>query len=198
MTSPLPLVSESTSPAVAFKEWAIICQELGAGRQSVIIRKGGIAEGRDGFAFQHDRFCLFPTWFHEQVAKTTLPADTALPPEPGDELEISLAATLDAKWFVTDRAVLAALRPYHVWSEDAVEERYLYEGNAGVHVALVRIFRLTPPRLLQIEKKFGGCRSWVTLPGAEGAPLEPVLTDDRHAAVSAQLKAILGDEEVGS
>ena len=29
---------------VAFKEWAVVCQALAAGRQSVILRKGGIAE----------------------------------------------------------------------------------------------------------------------------------------------------------
>ena len=36
-------------------------QALGDGRQTVIIRKGGIAEGRDGFAFRHrEFFCSRP------------------------------------------------------------------------------------------------------------------------------------------
>ena len=54
------------------------------GRQSVILRKGGIAEGRDGFAFRHREFFLFPTFFHEQVEKdpgddsTELPEPTSL------------------------------------------------------------------------------------------------------------------------
>ena len=39
----------------------------------MIIRKGGIAEGKAGFAFRHEEFLLFPTWFHEQLEKTTLP-----------------------------------------------------------------------------------------------------------------------------
>ena len=44
----------------AFKEWAVVCEALGDGRQSIILRKGGIAEGREGFAFAHGEFFLFP------------------------------------------------------------------------------------------------------------------------------------------
>ena len=39
---------------------------LGRGEQIVILRKGGIAEGRGGFRAEHDRFWLFPTRFHQQ------------------------------------------------------------------------------------------------------------------------------------
>jgi hypothetical protein len=37
--------------SIAFKEWAIVCEALGRGGQSIILRKGGIAEGREGFSF---------------------------------------------------------------------------------------------------------------------------------------------------
>ena len=53
--------------SVGFKEWAIVCEAIGRGEQSIILRKGGIAEGRDGFAFRHAEFFLFPTFFHEQI-----------------------------------------------------------------------------------------------------------------------------------
>ncbi len=46
----------------------MVCEAMGCGEQCVIVRKGGLAEGRDGFAFRHSEFFLFPTWFHEQVA----------------------------------------------------------------------------------------------------------------------------------
>jgi hypothetical protein len=32
--------------SVGFKDWAIVCEALGRGRQSIILRKGGIGEGR--------------------------------------------------------------------------------------------------------------------------------------------------------
>src|SRR5258707_13600423 len=51
----------------AFKEWALVCASMLLGETSLIFRKGGIAEGRDGFRFQNDRFFLFTTFFHEQT-----------------------------------------------------------------------------------------------------------------------------------
>ena len=50
----------------AFKEWAVVCAALASGRQSVILRKGGIHEGRDGFRVDHREFWLFPTRFHQE------------------------------------------------------------------------------------------------------------------------------------
>jgi hypothetical protein len=51
--------------SVGFKEWALVCEALGTGEQTILLRKGGIAEGRDGFGFRHSEFFLFPTFFHE-------------------------------------------------------------------------------------------------------------------------------------
>ena len=60
--------------SIGFKEWSLVCEALGRGMQSVILRKGGIAEGREGFSFRHREFFLFPTFFHEQVAKVRIAA----------------------------------------------------------------------------------------------------------------------------
>ena len=54
----------------AFKEWHVIIEALGAGEQILILRKGGIAEGRLGFEVEAPRFWLFPTRFHAQLEKT--------------------------------------------------------------------------------------------------------------------------------
>src|SRR3954449_9255456 len=50
---------------IAFKEWAGVCDALLEGRQSLIVRKGGIAEGPRGFAPEHEAFWLYPTHVHE-------------------------------------------------------------------------------------------------------------------------------------
>ena len=34
---------------IAFKEWAMVVDALGRGEQIIILRKGGISEGRGGF-----------------------------------------------------------------------------------------------------------------------------------------------------
>ncbi|HWD18423.1 MAG TPA: DUF1802 family protein, partial [Verrucomicrobiae bacterium] len=51
---------------VAFKEWAVVVDALGHGGQIIILRKGGIREGRAGFQVEHEEFLLFPTLFHQQ------------------------------------------------------------------------------------------------------------------------------------
>ena len=66
--------------SIGFKEWSLACNALGHGAQSVILRKGGIAEGREDFSFRHREFFLFPTFFHEQIGKVRIAAaDIAAP-----------------------------------------------------------------------------------------------------------------------
>ncbi len=177
---------------VAFKEWALICEALGSGRQSLLVRKGGIAEGRDGFAFKHDNFFLFPTWFHEQLEKTTLPPDTPVPRNLEDEIEIAYAASVEWTRPILDLEVLRRLRSMHVWHDSVIEERFHYDESPGVHVAFVRVFRLDPPRRLKMEKKYGGCRSWVDLPDLGGSVLVSVISDEEHERRRAELEALLG------
>ena len=50
----------------------LVCASIERGETSVIFRKGGIAEGSQGFQFKHSRFFLFPTYFHEQIERTRL------------------------------------------------------------------------------------------------------------------------------
>lgn len=176
---------------VAFKEWALICEALGRGRQSLILRKGGIAEGRAGFAFKHAEFLLFPTWFHEQLERTTLAPDTPAPAPLDEEVEIAYAANVEWTRLVTDLAVVRRLRGHHVWRDDVVEERFRYDETPGLHVAFVRVFRLDPPRRLKMEKRFGGCRSWVDLPDLSGSALVSVISDEEHARRRAALEALL-------
>jgi hypothetical protein len=144
----------------AFKEWAIICDALGKGLQSVILRKGGIAEGKTGFAFRHDEFLLFPSWFHEQLERTTLPPDTLIPEEPGEELELRYTAHIEWSGLIADRQKLAHLRELmfsaRTWSKNAINIARRKEFMWPLFV-----YRLEPPVRLKNEKKYGGCRSWM-------------------------------------
>lgn len=51
--------------ALALKEWSVIVDALGKGRQSILLRKGGISETEGEFTVQGNKFLLFPTRFHE-------------------------------------------------------------------------------------------------------------------------------------
>src|SRR6187399_1619699 len=59
---------------IAFKEWAAVCEALAAGRQTIILRKGGIHEGREGFRVEHRQFWLYPTNFHQAADGLTADA----------------------------------------------------------------------------------------------------------------------------
>ena len=184
--------NELNNMSVAFKEWAVVCEAIGSGRQSIMLRKGGIAEGRDGFAFKHQEFFLFPTWFHEQLEKTTLPVGTLLPPQLEGEIEIRHAVTLEWSRLVTDAARLPSLREFHILHDSVIDERFRYDEVPGIYVGFVRGFRLVSPRRLAMQKSFGGCRSWLDLPSLEDVELIPVIGDKEHASRNETLQALIG------
>lgn len=176
--------------SVGFKEWALVCEALGRGEQTVLLRKGGIAEGRQGFGFWHSEFFLFPTFFHEQAVRVrSMGAD--LPPGTDGQIEIRYFAKLEAENEITAWPAVAALKPFHILQESVVRERFEYTG-AGLHVALVRVFRVRPRWTIANKAAYGGCRSWVELPeGPVAADFEPVLSDDEHAKIAERFREIL-------
>ena len=177
----------------AFKEWTLICEALGHGAQSIIIRKGGIAEGRDGFRFKHADFLLFPTLFHEQVAKLKLPPATQLPQAREDgQHAVTYAAHVEWTRDITDWEKVQALAPFHLWTEAEIEKRYRQDDAPGVSLAFVRIHRLSQPLVFPDAPKYGGCRSWIELPELPATTeLISVVDDATHAARVNEVVAVL-------
>lgn len=177
----------------AFKEWSMICAALLRGDQALILRKGGIAEGKKGFAFEHPEFFLFPTHYHEQLAATRFPEGTPVPePTPG-HIVIEGRACVVRQERVTDWERVRALQPLHFWKEEVIRQRFDYDDAGAIHVALVRVFRLPVPWVLEDRPAFGGCRSWISMPDPAGVAFgSPVLDDGAFAAVAARLDAVLG------
>ena len=163
--------------SVGFKEWAVVCEALGRGRQSVIIRKGGIAEGRSGFQFRHTEFFLFPTWFHGAADKIR-EVDFPIPSEPTGVVPIRYFAQVEECVSVRSWPALEALEPLHILGREIVRERFDYDNAAAVHVALVRVYRIEPPWELRDEGRYGGCRSWVDLPASPAKRKVAVLMEE--------------------
>jgi hypothetical protein len=160
-----------------FKEWLSVCQAIADGRQTIIIRKGGIAEGREGFSFKHREFFLFPTLFHEEARKIKEPQSFA-PPDSSLDVTIRCAVAVEWSGAITDWSIAKSLAPFHILREEVVRERFEYKDAPGVHVAFVRAFRLSKPWTFPNEKRFGGCRSWVELPEQDKpSRLDSVLSD---------------------
>ena len=170
---------------IAFKEWALVCEALGNGHQSVILRKGGIAEGSNGFGFEHREFYLFPTWFHGQVEKV-IHEYTVLPEQVPDHISLNYTAVVEWSGRIEDKEAVRRLAGFHVLDDSVIEERFQYDTGKetgsvqGIHVAFVRVYRLEPPVSLPMEKGFGGCRSWVELPFIDAGALVSVISDEEH------------------
>jgi hypothetical protein len=180
---------------VAFKEWAGICDALVAGRQSLIVRKGGIAEGPHGFVPEHEAFWLYPTRVHEaaQGLRDT-PAGSAKPVEaPPGTVQLRALAVVDSIAFVDREETLPALRDLHAWSDETIAGRFRYR-RPGLWVLGVRVFaRRGEPHLLAVTAEQAGCKTWVSLdPPPETAGAEPVLDDADFARRREQLEAALG------
>jgi hypothetical protein len=181
----------------AFKEWHVIVEALGAGEQILILRKGGIAEGRGGFQIGASRFWLFPTRFHQQLEKTKPAAArfAALPALSSDapavlpagssphHLELRYFADIAHTAFLTDWAAVTRLDPHHLWTEATIRERFDWSKPAGVHALVVRVHKLATPVSLPLTPDMGGCKSWIDLPCAfDAQPSAPVLSDAAFAA----------------
>ncbi|HEY0944221.1 MAG TPA: DUF1802 family protein [Opitutaceae bacterium] len=172
----------------AFKEWQAIVGALAAGEQTLILRKGGIAEGRGGFAVKTSRFWLFPTQFHAQ-RENTKPAAAKWFSGPAPEtITLRCHAELVQSAFLADWAEVARLDPFHLWTQATVRERFDWARPPGLHALVVRVYRLDTPIVLTPTAEMAGCKSWIELPFRfEDHPGKPVLDE---AAFAAQLAAI--------
>ena len=160
--------------SVAFKEWAVICRALAEGRQTVILRKGGIAEDGGAFRPEQAEFLLYPTFFHEHRAGVKpeflplLEAAEKEKPEPGTIRFTHFVRVTDVM-HLTDLDAAIALDAKHAWTPEVVRQRFHYR-TPGLFVLDVRVFRLGTPTIRVERPEYAGCKTWVTLD-------EPVATE---------------------
>jgi hypothetical protein len=172
--------------SVGFKEWSVICAALAAGRQSLILRKGGIHEGHDGFRVAHDRFWLYPTQYHQAAQSVTsdagpfLSAAAGLVP-PAGRVRLGLVATVEQVLEIKSLAAIEPLGPFHIWSFETALQRFHYR-EPGLFGLIVRVYKSENEVEIAEEPRFAGCRSWVEF--GEALPItgaEPVLSDQAFA-----------------
>jgi hypothetical protein len=150
----------------AFKEWAVICRALAEGRQTIILRKGGVAEVGGEFRVEHDRFWLFPTYVHQQragiVAEAVPLLEQAEATQPPEEVVcLSHFAEVTNVYHVLDLAQVFKLAGFHYWSEETVRARFAYR-SPGLFVLPVRVYRAAAVELPNTPY-YVGCKSWVEL-----------------------------------
>ena len=153
---------------LALKEWAVVVHALSAGEQIVLLRKGGLHERHGHFATEAKEFFLFPTYVHQMAqgvkkeGSGTLRAVLESRPAEDQLLISSYAAVEELRWLETQEQV-AALADLHCWTAETLRQRFTYGAGAGLHLFVLRVYRLPRVHILPLLKRYGGCRSWVDL-----------------------------------
>ena len=198
-----PLVTASPAGAIApersaLNDWAVLVDAMAAGDIIALVRKGGIREQRGGFSVRHQRFLLYPTYFHERESELAprflarLAAAHASRPPIGS-VRFSYVAEAVASWRVERLASMRAIEGEHGLAWNAVESRFHYRDRPGLSVVAVRVSRLARETTVAEVRRYGGCVSWVELDDAvDVAGAEAVLPRQRLAARVAALTRALG------
>ena len=152
----------------ALKEWAVLVDAMASGDIIAMVRKGGIREQRAGFAVRHERFLLYPTYFHENASHLAgrfhpmLPESHARRP-PAGFVRIGFVAEVRGVWNVTDAALLPSVAHEHGLTADAVMSRFTYRDTSNVRVVAVRTLALPTPIEVPEAPRYAGCVSWLEL-----------------------------------
>ena len=175
-----PSAGQPAASKPAFKEWEGIVAALGQGAQILILRKGGIAEGRAGFEVRHDKFWLFPTQFHQQwertrpelrrflpapVEKETAAATAKTAPK---EIALSYFAEVTDTVYLSEWPQIERLRDAHFWTDEILRERFGYDDRPGMkeglHLFILRVYRVNLAHKLAPSPAYEGCKSWIEVP----------------------------------
>lgn len=153
----------------ALKEWSAAVHALLDGRQTVLLRKGGIGEKR--FALSAQEFLLFPTVAHSHAERVRAEHRDLLEPAAADSTEdhlvVRAAAKVVAAVEVTDVDGLTQIEDLHIWTPESVRaDRLDFRPKHRLTVLVVQAFPLVEPMRLPRISEYGGCTSWVTLPRA--------------------------------
>jgi hypothetical protein len=172
---------------IAFKEWAVIADALGTGRQIIILRKGGISEGSGGFKVEHPEFLLFPTLFHQQRESVIEDAqrryDSIAHHFPAaDTLRLEYFCRV-VSWRRLDSLEAAQrLQAQHVWRPEVIAERFDWGRSKAIFALAVRTYRLPQRSDLPMLTSYGGCKSWIELDHEiDTANATPALGDKEFA-----------------
>lgn len=176
----------------AFKEWAIICDALKTGRQTVLIRKGGIREEEGVFRVEESEFFLLPTYEHQNAgllqppyAETLARTPSAFDPQ---TVTINAYATVDTIRTCDSEATVNALADEYLWNAQYVKMRFDFNPYDPLYILILRAYRLPEAVCLPMLPAYGGCKSWVTLEhtlSTDGAV--PALSDEAFLARRARI-----------
>ena len=151
----------------ALKEWATVVKALEQGKQTVILRKGGILETASGFNIESKKFFLFPTWEHQET-KHVKPEfhdflNNVLDNKPNENFnKISSYAEILYEKDIEDNEIIRNLSSFHVWSDSYIQERRNWKPEKPMKAVFLKTVKI-PEFNLPLKPEFSGCKSWIEL-----------------------------------
>jgi hypothetical protein len=151
----------------ALKEWSAAVHALLDGRQTVLLRKGGIHEKR--FEITAQDFLLFPTVAHSHAQRVRPEHHdllaTASRDSTDDTLIVRAAAKVVAAIEVTQPDRIDEIDDLHIWKAESVRaDRLDFRPRHRLTVLVVQAQPLTAPVRLPRLDSYAGCKSWLDLP----------------------------------
>jgi hypothetical protein len=169
---------------IALKEWAVAVQAMLDGRQTLMLRKGGIEEETRDFEVKSRSFYFYPTFEHQKKE--------LLKPENQHEIDRTLEnwssvqteLIIEGYAEVVDDLEIASedqlrrIAPFHIWTDTFAEERLRWKRKSPLHLLVVRAYRLPSPIRISIREEYSGCKSWLDIDSLPVMPVGiPVLSD---------------------
>ncbi len=162
----------------SLKEWATVIGALKDGRQTVILRKGGIRDAASGFVLESEKFLLFPTYEHQMPAsikKEFHPYLDAVRDRPAGVIRMDSYAQVLAHADVSSQEKIDALDSFHIWSADYVRSRMDWHPERSLKAVFLRVFGIKAIEV-PMTPEHAGCKSWIDI-NAEIPPGQSALGD---------------------
>ncbi|MBP2453051.1 DUF1802 family protein [Mycolicibacterium lutetiense] len=155
------------TPTPALKEWSAAVHALLDGRQTVLLRKGGIHEKR--FSVAAPEFLLFPTVAHSHAERVRSQHHDLLEAAGRDSTDDAVILRAGAKVVaaveVNRPESIDELADLHIWTADSIKtDRLDFRPRHRLTVMVVQVSRLRTPMRLARTPEFAGCKSWVDVP----------------------------------
>jgi hypothetical protein len=164
------------------------------GRQTVLLRKGGI--GEKGFDLAAPEFVFFPTVAHGHAERVRPEHRDLLAAAASDSTETDVVVRAGAK-VVAAVAVnrpdgLEEIEQTHIWTAESVRaDRLDFRPRHLLTVLVVQARPLIEPVRLPREPAYAGCVSWVDLP-VRAAWGDPVHDDATLKEIAERVRASVG------
>lgn len=154
-------------PLPSLREWSSTVDAVLAGRQTLLIRKGGISEGSAGFSADHERFVLLPTLFHQHHST---------PPPLPSPLLVHVLCDLLLAVEVPSCTDLSPLAPFHTYDPAQLGVRVSYKPEKPLTLLALRPYRILPALKIDPSTLPATCRSWLVLDLPTPTHSEPIVT----------------------